>query len=210
MAADADDTDARLCNGYAAYIDVIRKFDEPSSELFDAFNRFRVLCVLRDTPRGTESINRLISRHIRAQLIQSDSDERTPWYTGRPVMVLRNDATTRLFNGDIGITVINADGLPTVWFVDAQKGLRAIAPSRLPEHQTAFAMTVHKSQGSEFDNVMLVLPTQSTRVVTRELLYTAVTRASQQVVIAGDADVFMAGVRNPTVRYSGLIARLAE
>ena len=208
--ADADDSDTRPCDGYAAYVDAVKQITAPSVDLFEIFNRFRVLCVLRDTPRGTESLNRLIGRHVRAQLMQVGSDDRTPWYTGRPVMVLRNDAATRLFNGDIGITVIDADGAPMVWFVDSQKGLRAIASSRLPEHETAFAMTVHKSQGSEFDQVILVLPTQLTRVVTRELLYTAVTRARQKVLIAGDAEVFTAGVRNPTVRYSGLIARLAE
>lgn len=206
------DTDAvqRATEGYAAYIDAIKQINTPSMNLFTQFNRFRVLCALRDTPRGTDAINRLISRHVRAQLQQTAGDDRTPWFTGRPIMVLRNDTATRLFNGDIGITVVDAQGKPTVWFIDQHNGLRGIAPVRLPEHATAFAMTVHKSQGSEFERVMLMLPAQYVRVLTRELLYTAVTRASGQVVIAGSADIFAEGVRHRTVRYSGLVARLGD
>ncbi len=203
-------TSQQLLDGYAAYIDAVKKIQTPTSNIFSVFNRFRVLCALRDTPRGTVAINRLLSRQVRAQLPQAASEDRSPWYTGRPVMVLRNDAATHLFNGDIGITVIDAEGKPMVWFMDQQHGLRRVAPVRLPEHDTAFAMTVHKSQGSEFDHVMLMLPPQLNRVLTRELLYTAVTRASGSVAIAGSADVFDAAVRQPTVRYSGLIARLAE
>jgi exodeoxyribonuclease V alpha subunit len=197
-------------DGYAAYIEAIRQLTAPSIDIFTVFNHFRVLCALRDTARGTDTLNRLISRHVRAQLQHATTDDRSPWYTGRPVMVLRNDTPTRLFNGDIGITVVDTEGKPMVWFVDQQRGVRGIAPARLPEHETAFAMTVHKSQGSEFEQVMLVLPTQFNRVLTRELLYTAVTRARQQVVITGNAEVFAEAIRHPTIRYSGLIARLAE
>ena len=197
-------------DGYAAYIETIRQLTAPSIDIFTVFNHFRVLCALRDTARGTDTLNRLISRHVRAQLQHATTDDRSPWYTGRPVMVLRNDTPTRLFNGDIGITVVNTEGKPMVWFVDQQRGVRGIAPARLPEHETAFSMTVHKSQGSEFEQVMLVLPAQFNRVLTRELLYTAVTRARQQVVITGNAEVFAEAIRHSTIRYSGLIARLAE
>lgn len=204
------ETTQQLLDGYAAYIDAVKHIKLPVSEIFTAFNHFRVLCAVRDTPRGTTAINRLISKHVRAQLPQPLNQDHSPWYTGRPVMVLRNDSATRLFNGDVGITVIDTAGKPLIWFIDPQQGLRGIAPARLPEHDTAFAMTVHKSQGSEFARVMFILPAQLSRVLTRELLYTAVTRASDNVTIAGSAEVFAAAVRRPTVRYSGLIARLAE
>lgn len=204
------DTMQRMLDGYAAYIDAVKQIKVPTSEIFAVFNRFRVLCALRDTPRGTDAINRVISRQVRAQLPQPASEDRSLWYTGRPVMVLRNDSATQLFNGDVGITVIDAQGKPMVWFIDQQQGIRGIAPVRLPDHETAFAMTVHKSQGSEFAQVMCVLPAQFNRVLTRELLYTAVTRASDSVIIASSTAVFEAAVRHPTVRYSGLIARLAE
>ena len=204
------ETTQQLLDGYAAYIDAIRLADTPSVAMFALFNRFRVLCALRDTPRGTDAVNKLIGRHVKSQLTQATNEDRSPWYTGRPVMVKRNDTSTRLFNGDIGITIVDKDGKPMVWFMDQQQGLRSIAPVRLPDHDTAFAMTVHKSQGSEFERMMLLLPSQFNRVLTRELLYTAVTRAIDQVMIAGSADVFDTAVRHPTVRYSGLTARLAE
>ena len=200
----------RMFDGFAAYVDLLHQTTAPSTALFATFDRFRVLCALRDTLRGANAVNRLINRHVRAQLASSGSAERSPWYTGRPIMVLQNDYATRLFNGDIGITIVDIDGNPMVWFVESDQSLRSIAPARLPEHETAFAMTVHKSQGSEFAQVMLVLPAQAGRVLSRELLYTAVTRASMKVVVAGSAAVFCEGVERPTIRFSGLMARLAE
>ena len=104
-------------------------------------------------------------------------------------MVLRNDYVLRLYNGDIGIVLPEGDERLMVFFPDADGAFRAIAPARLPEHETAFATTVHKSQGSEFDQVLLMLPTGTSRVVTHELIYTGVTRARTRVTIAADADV---------------------
>jgi exodeoxyribonuclease V alpha subunit len=97
-----------------------------------------------------------------------------------------------------------------VYFPDSNGGFRAVAPLRLPEHETAFATTVHKAQGSEFDRVLLLLPAKPIRVVTRELLYTAVTRSRSGVAIVGGADVVEKAIVSPTRRYSGLVARLAE
>jgi exodeoxyribonuclease V alpha subunit len=97
-----------------------------------------------------------------------------------------------------------------VFFPDAAGGFRALAPVRLPAHQTAFAMTVHKSQGSEFDEVLVLLPEQRSRVVTRELLYTAVTRARRRVAICAGEQVLVAAIESPTRRHSGLLARLRE
>jgi exodeoxyribonuclease V alpha subunit len=96
------------------------------------------------------------------------------------------------------------------YFPDGDGSFRAVAPLRLPEHETAFATTVHKAQGSEFDRVLLMLPARPTRVVTRELIYTAVTRARSGVTVVGSADVVEKAIVSPTRRYSGLVARLAE
>ena len=125
-------------------------------------------------------------------------------------MVLRNDPVLRLFNGDIGFTLPDVQGRPMVWFPSVDGRWRAIAPLRLPAHQTAFAMTVHKSQGSEFDEVLLLLPARRHRVLTRELLYTAVTRAKARVGVCAPAAVIAAAIGAPTRRRSGLLARLAE
>jgi exodeoxyribonuclease V alpha subunit len=97
-----------------------------------------------------------------------------------------------------------------VFFPDSSGSFRAVAPLRLPEHETAFATTVHKAQGSEFDQVLLMLPARPNRGVTRELLYTAVTRSRSGVTVVGGAEVLQTAIASPTRRYSGLVARLGE
>jgi exodeoxyribonuclease V alpha subunit len=174
-----------------------------------AFERFRVLCALRDGPRGVEAINRWLSAQARLALGGGGIDS-SPWYAGRPVMVLRNDPLLKLFNGDIGIALPDAQGRLRVHFAAADGGFRALPAARLPAHETAFAMTVHKAQGSEFDALLVLLPAQRSRVLTRELLYTALTRARQRVVLAADAQLLAATVAARTERQSGLLARLRD
>ena len=125
-------------------------------------------------------------------------------------MVLRIDPGLKLFNGDSGITLPGADGALQVFFPDPDGGFRAVAPRRLPPHQTAFAMTVHKSQGSEFSEALVLLPAQRSRVLSREMLYTAITRARERVWLAGGAPVVAAALASNTRRSSGLQARLRE
>jgi len=167
-----------------------------------ALGRFRVLCAPRRGPFGVENVNRLVEEilgeagHIRP---------RERWYAGRPVMVLKNDYNLRLFNGDIGVIRPDAEsGQPRVFFPDADNELRAVAPVRLPEHETVFAMTVHKSQGSEFEDVLLILPERENPVLTRELVYTAITRASRRVELWLDPAVFRAALARRVERTSGL------
>jgi exodeoxyribonuclease V alpha subunit len=194
--------------GYAAYVDAVRGATKPEV-LFDAFNRFRVLCAIRETPRGVSALNILISAQVRLDISHpQDPGRASAWYPGRPVMVLRNDYVLKLFNGDVGIAFPDEDGLLMVFFSDGADGLRAVAPVRLPEHDTAFAMTVHKSQGSEFDEVMLVMPADSNRVLSRELVYTAVTRSRKEVTIVTNPRIFSTAIESVTARHSGLIARL--
>ncbi|HEX6794744.1 MAG TPA: exodeoxyribonuclease V subunit alpha [Casimicrobiaceae bacterium] len=194
---------------YAAYLDAVRSAPTDRVAIFAAFARFRVLCAERQGPRGVSGINDALAHWFREALAHPlDAGPRSPWYPGRPVMILRNEYVLKLFNGDVGIVLPDDDGDSMVHFADADGTFRAIAPARLPEHDTAFAMTVHKAQGSEFDHVMLMLPSGASRVVTRELLYTAVTRARQRVVIVGDAEVMAHGVDTRTTRHSGLIERM--
>ena len=205
-AAPAAATLQHIRDGYAPYFRAVRESAADLGTILRAFERFRVLCALREGPRGAQAINRLIEDEARAQAPGPAS----PWFAGRPVMVLRNDALLRLFNGDIGITMPGPDGTPMVHFADAGGGFRALPALRLPEHETAYAMTVHKAQGSEFDEVMVLLPGQRSRVLTRELLYTALTRARQRVLLAADTGVLEAAVAARTRRHSGLLARLRE
>jgi exodeoxyribonuclease V alpha subunit len=177
----------------------------------DAFARFRILCAVRDGTRGVEAINHLVSRHFRATLKHPlDPGDRSEWYPGRPVLVLRNDYALRLFNGDIGIVMPDDAGELLVFFPEGDGGFRAVAPLRLPEHETAFAMTVHKSQGSEFDQVLLLLPANHSALLTRELVYTAVTRARLRVTLVSGAAVLERAIQTPTRRRSGLPARFRE
>ena len=204
--------------GYAAYRDAVAADPTQVAAITEAFGTFRVLCALRDGPRGVVALNAAMTRRFRAALHapglagSAEGPGASPWFAGRPVLVLSNDVVLRLFNGDVGIALPDAQGELLVHFPDATApgGFRAIAPVRLPRHETAFAMTVHKSQGSEFDGVLVMLPEQRSRVLTRELLYTAVTRAKRRVTLVADAAVLEQAIATPTVRHSGLLARLNE
>ncbi len=206
---------AQLIEGYDEYLAALPDGlpgPEQLAAVFAAFNRFRVLCAIRDTARGVQAINRLLVEALRRRLgLPPALGQDDVWFAGRPVLVLRNDYTSRLFNGDIGIVLPGpAPDELLVYFPEGESGFRPVPRLRLSEHDTAFAMTVHKSQGSEFERVALILPEVPGRVVTRELIYTGITRARRQVLVAGSAAVLAAGIRTPTQRRSGLLARLDE
>ena len=199
----------QLLAGYARYFDSLHGGSADVAGISRAFAAFRVLCATHAGPRGTRGINRLLTRHARSRFA---GDAASPWFVGRPVMVLRNDPVLRLFNGDIGITLDapGADDGLRVYFADAAGGFRAIAPTRLPAHDDAFAMSVHKAQGSEFDALLLLLPEPPSRVLSRELLYTAVTRARSRVTLCASRQALVQAMQSPTQRHSGLSARLQE
>jgi exodeoxyribonuclease V alpha subunit len=125
-------------------------------------------------------------------------------------MISRNDPSLGLFNGDIGLCLYDETiGQLRVWFEQSDGSLRAIMPGRLPEHETVYAMTIHKSQGSEFPHVMIVLPENMNPLLSRELLYTAITRAKERVDVAATKSVFMHTVNQQVQRNSGLQAKLS-
>lgn len=126
------------------------------------------------------------------------------WYRGRPVMIKVNHYGLQLFNGDTGIAWPDTDGRLWVWFLRQDGTIRKVAPSGLPDHETAYAITVHKSQGSEFAEVLLVLPQAESRVLNRELIYTGITRAREKLTVFGDMELLAAGVGRTIVRFSGL------
>ncbi len=173
--------------------------------LYAMLRRQGVLCAHRTGPYGAETLNRAIESELRRRgaILEPGS-----WFPGRPVMVRRNDYAARLYNGDLGIVCADADGRLGVYFPDASGELRRFPPARLPGCDSAFAMTVHKSQGSEFESVDFVLPAQRSRILSRELFYTAVTRAIRQVRIWGSADIVRASLTTPVVRDSALAERL--
>ena len=167
----------------------------------EMFSRFRILCAVREGQRGVAGINDAVE----AVLEHQHRIRRTGrWYHGRPVMVTRNDYAIRIFNGDNGIIFQSPDGILKTCFAGPDAALRSFVPSRLPEHETAYALTVHKSQGSEFVHVLIVLPDQPSPVLTRELIYTAITRARSRVTLWAGEEVFKAAVGRCIERASGL------
>ena len=176
---------------------------------FQIFERFRILAALREGPYGVTAINLFVEKILKEEKLINPKGK---WYAGRPVLITRNDYNLRLFNGDVGMVLQDrmAGNDLRVFFPSADGTLRKIHPLRLPEHETVFAMTVHKSQGSEFDRVLLILPDRESPVLTRELLYTGITRARKSVQIWGTEKVFRCAVSRPTRRASGLCDSLWE
>ncbi|WP_175761289.1 AAA family ATPase [Burkholderia anthina] len=209
----APSTVERLARRFGAYLDALRvALAAPVPDplpLFDALNRFRILCATRTGSRGAEHVNALVAAHVR-HAARVPLAVGAHWFTGRPIMVTRNDYALGLFNGDIGIALPDTHGVLRVWFRRADGTARAVSPAALPPHETAFALTVHKSQGSEFDEAALVLPASFGRVLTRELVYTAVTRARTRVQVIGPQRVLAQAVATRTQRDSGLAARVDE
>ncbi len=125
------------------------------------------------------------------------------WYHGRPIIITRNNYPTRLFNGDLGIAWEENSRL-NIYFLNARGELRPINPGRLPAHESAYALTVHKAQGSEFDRVRVMLPSQMAPVLTRELVYTGITRARSEVALMAPKEILAAAIEVKTSRASGL------
>jgi len=158
----------------------------------------QVLCGHRHGPHGVSGWNAAVERWLRAEGLAL----RGTWYEGRPVLVTRNDARNRLRNGEVG--VVGAHGGTAAVAFESADGLRWVPPARLDDVETAFALTIHKSQGSEYDEVVVVLPPVGSPLLTRELLYTAVTRATTGVTVVGTAAAVRAAVATPVSRASGL------
>jgi exodeoxyribonuclease V alpha subunit len=187
-----------IIQGYGDYLRAMNPF-----EVFQVFERFRILCALREGPFGVAALNILAEQILREErLINPDMI----WYPGRPVLITRNDYTLRLFNGDMGIVLPDpsVNNELRVFFPATDGTVKKFHPFRLPEHETVYAMTVHKSQGSEFDKVLLILPDRESPVLTRELIYTSITRAKKSVEIWGNENVFRTAVSRYIERTSGL------
>lgn len=189
--------------GYERFLGLVRDGAQPQ-EILTAFGEYQVLCALREGPFGVSGLNdRIEQALVRQRRISRPAHAR--WYHGRPVMITRNDASLGLFNGDIGIALDQGQGI-RVWFPLPDGSLKSVQPSRLPEYDTAWAMTVHKSQGSEFDHAALILPGQIVPVVTRELVYTAITRAKKRLSLYADERILAQAIATRTERRSGLNA----
>jgi len=193
----------RMESGYQAFFAAVDSGAE-AKEILRLFGRFRVLTAHREGESGAAGINLRFEDQLYARRRLRRGSR---WYPGRPVIVTCNDYDLRLFNGDIGIALETGAGL-RVFFEDADGHIRGFSPTRLPKHETVYAMTVHKSQGSEFDEIVLALPDLESPVLDRPLIYTAITRARHRAEIQGSQKILEDAVKRVPSRSSGLLERL--
>ena len=198
-----------LLERYSPYFECVKTAPHDIAKVFATFNRFRILCAVREGPFGVGEINRQIAAAM-AKTVSSASGDGSGWFAGKPVMIRRNDYALRLFNGDVGIALPDGTGNLAVWFMKDDKTFRSVSPSRLGIYETSFAMTVHQSQGSEFDEVALLFPEQFYRVLCRELVYTGITRARDTMTVMAGANVLEQSLQTDSARHSGLADRLRE
>jgi exodeoxyribonuclease V alpha subunit len=206
--------------GYQDYLKLLAQRTGPAGEsageyeawvrtVLHSFESFRILCAVRQGEWGVNGLNAAIEQRLEAAgLIR----RRSEWYAGRPVMVTRNDYGTNVFNGDIGLTLPDParPGSLRVYFLEGD-AVRSVLATRLRHVETAFAMTVHKAQGSEFRHTVLVLPKEGGSMIARELLYTGITRAREWfTLVAPTRTVLLEAIARRTQRASGLRALLAD
>ncbi len=174
--------------------------------IYQAFNRFQVLCSNRQGKNSVADINDRVEQQLAGQNLINLSGL---WYSGRPVMVTQNNPAMHLYNGDIGICLPDKDqgGKLMVFFQRADGSVKKYLPTRIPHCETVFAMTIHKSQGSEFEEVLIALSDTINPVLSKELLYTAITRAKKTVKVLADEAVFAATVTQKIERITGLVEK---
>lgn len=191
---------------YSQYMELARKAKNRAEykSLFPILHSFKILCAVKRGRDGVAGINERVEQVLTDNGYDCKQSE---WYHGRPVMVVKNEYSLDLFNGDIGICLLDPEspGNVKVWFERPDGSLQGILPGRLRSCETVYAMTIHKSQGTEVGEVLVVLPENESALVTRELLYTAVTRASKKVKIKSNHPVFQLAVAGKVKRYSGLV-----
>ncbi|WP_299692839.1 exodeoxyribonuclease V subunit alpha [uncultured Vibrio sp.] len=212
-----------LVNEYGAYLnrmnvplEELETQESRAKSVLDLFSQCRLLCSVREGDFGVKGLNQRIERGLAARrLVHPHNDEL--WYHGRPVMVTRNDHGLGLYNGDIGICMLESDSSQSdsaprlkVYFELPDGSVKAVLPSRVPDHETAYAMTIHKSQGSEFDLTLMILPPDFSPILTRELIYTGITRAKKRLMMFSDTNVLKRGIKVKTERVSGLGSRLTN
>ena len=151
---------------------------------------------------GVSALNQRLSLLLQKELVQNE-DPLAVWYHGRPVMVTQNDYSLDVFNGDIGITLEEEDGF-YVYFPARDTPTKRVSAARLAHSETALALTIHKSQGSEFKQVAVVLPKEESPILTRQLLYTGITRAKKQIQLWALKPILLKTIEQETKRASGL------
>ena len=189
--------------GYEAYI-----HESDTKKALKSFNELRILCAIRESENGLYAINRRVEKYLSDKNL---IDTRTEFYNNRPIMVTRNNYALDLLNGEVGIIRPDKNGTLKAWFEDKDGEIKSVSPGLISKVETVFVMTIHKSQGSEFNNVFVILPQQEDiAIITRELLYTAVTRAKKQVIVQSSETVLLKSAEAQVKRASGIADRFLE
>jgi exodeoxyribonuclease V alpha subunit len=221
MPDNESDAEAKMSESYAnMLLDVVGfyqhyllavKAKEKPADVLHKFNQYRLLAALREGAYGVSGLNDKLEKLLHRQgLITKPYNLKHKHYVGRPIMISRNDSALGLFNGDIGIILLDEERQMRAYFQFPDGTIRGIQPNRLPAHETAYVMTVHKSQGSEFAHTALVLPYVYSPVITRELVYTAMTRAKNELSLYGSKKVLRRAIETPTKRRSGLALQFEQ
>lgn len=205
-----------IVTGYKHYLSNIKVIQSDNrclaKQLLKQFSEFKILCAIREGEWGVIGLNQRAETVLnKAGLIELGANKdqlSNSWYVGRPIMITQNNYHLGLYNGDIGLCLTDENGQLRVYFQMADGEVYDFQPSRLPSHETVYAMTVHKSQGSEFDHTVLALPQSHVPVVTRELIYTGITRAKKQLTLFTDLALMAGAIKNKTQRFSRLVERL--
>ena len=192
---------------------ITEKNRDGAKQLLKKFSQFKILCATREGEWGVEGLNKRCedvlkeAGLIRWQVTPTENSHNT-WYPGRPIMITENNYLLGLYNGDIGICLLNDQNQLRVYFQMADGSIADFQSSRLPRFETVFAITVHKSQGSEFDHTVLALPQNPLPVVTRELIYTGITRAKSYLTLFADLALMASAGKIKKQRASRLVERL--
>lgn len=192
---------------YTTYLESVEN-NADFNTIFTLFNQFQILCATRYGENGVVETNSIIEeRLIQKYKIRTSGQ----WYLGRPIMVTENNPETHLYNGDIGICLLDKEQENlTIFFPLPNGSTKKVLPNRLPEHETVFAMTIHKSQGSEFNECLCVLPNTMNPVLSKELIYTAITRAKTKLKIHCTYSIFSQTIENKINRTGGLFEKLTN
>jgi exodeoxyribonuclease V alpha subunit len=199
-------TSSRLRQQLEPWILPLATADSPRAALAHLGSR-RILCALRQGPAGVEGINQLAATLLRQRGIIAPGEQ---CYRGMPILILRNDYGLGLFNGDTGVLWPDDHGSLQVWFPMENDDLRPVGLARLPAWQTSYALTVHKAQGSEFDRILLLLPSEDAPILNRELLYTGLTRARSHLTLCGRRGLLVRVMARRVIRFSGLGRKLGD
>lgn len=191
---------------YHEYLHILKNKPMSIIKIIKKFNEYKILCALKNGVFGIKKLNFYIEHSLNhAGLIKFNQTE---LYIGKPIMILHNDPSLGVYNGDIGILLPNSQNNLSAYFLDPINEIKVIQINQLPLYETCFAITIHKAQGSEFKNISIILPNEYTPILTRELIYTAVTRTHQYLSLYSTKDILINSIKNPTKRYSGLFDKI--